>query len=215
MRGRVEVGQEFGRLTVSESVGSGKSLCKCSCGNEKIVRTQYLLSGNTKSCGCLKRDLTLKRLTTHGMTHTKLYSVWNSMMARCNNKRNKQYADYGGRGITVCKEWLNSTTFLEWAMPLWKEGLYIDRIDNDKGYSPENCRFITPYMSSFNRRSQKMNNGGYVGVTFHSHTGKFRSEVSRKYLGSFPTIKEAIEVRNSYIQKNGLPHKIQTYNEED
>ena len=92
---------------------------------------------------------------THGLSKHPLCSVWIAMRDRCNNPKHKEYHRYGGRGISVCTEWLDPGTFLKWAMPKWKKGLQIDRIDNNKGYSPDNCRFVTSKVNNNNTEVNK------------------------------------------------------------
>ncbi len=153
-------GQRFGRLCVQERQGSDawKSAlwcCKCDCGNECIVSSHNLRTGHTQSCGCLQRERAAKANTTHGHRHTRLYGIWNSMVARCHRKNTKAYPDYGGRGITVCDEWKRDfQAFYDWAMANgYNDTLSIDRKDNDKGYSPDNCRWATTEIQANNKRS--------------------------------------------------------------
>jgi hypothetical protein len=149
----------FGRLTAISRQYQGEDgawywLCKCECGNEIICNLGRLNSGNTKSCGCLKRDTTSSLMRKHGMTKTKLGVVFKGIKQRCSNPKHIGYKNYGGRGIYVCEEWLNnSSLFFEWAAESgYEEGLVIDRIDNDGPYSPENCRWVTPAKNSYNKR---------------------------------------------------------------
>lgn len=140
--------QKFGYLTVLELdksfKGQGRKwICKCECGNIKSISTSALNNGHAKSCGCHSHDGKKGVNKTHGMSQTRIYSEWISMKKRCkpNQKESKTYYD---RGISVCDEWLNDfVNFYQWAMEHgYNDSLSIDRIDNDKGYYPDNCRWI-------------------------------------------------------------------------
>lgn len=156
-------GQKFGLLTALYRNGKNKEgrymwRCKCECGNEYDVAASSLTSGNTRSCGCLQPKRAREAHLKHGdllfgKKATKLYEVWRGMKSRCTYKRHVEHKNYGQRGISVCAEWASDyVTFRDWALKNgYKEGLQLDRIDNDKGYSPENCRFVTRLENAQNR----------------------------------------------------------------
>lgn len=160
-------GQRFGRLTVlrrAENIGIYTAWeCLFDCGNKKIIRGNSIKSGMTRSCGCLYSEK--KRNKKHGLSKTKLHGIWRSMKSRCYNNNTAVFKNYGGRGITVCQEWINDFySFWQWALANgYKEGLSIERIDNDKGYSPDNCRWATPKEQTRNRRKTLIINGKSIG----------------------------------------------------
>ena len=173
------IGQRFGRLVVlkkSERRGHNQYwLCRCDCGNEKSICQWSLKYGSSRSCGCLQRELVSARSSgerhwkkhgdsmplREGRKRAKLYIVWFGMRYRCEKPYTRNYKWYGKRGISVCDEWADYSVFKEWALSHgYREGLTIDRIDNDGDYSPDNCRFLT---SADNvRRQHREVSGGEV-----------------------------------------------------
>lgn len=160
------VGTTWGRLTVVSRVGvtdNGKAtwLCRCACGEERVVAGKWLRSGNTRSCGCLQREKASARAkkgiaVTHGRSKTPEFCAWGDMVERCRCPTNRAYKHYGGRGITVCDRWLESFENFYADMgdrPSNKHSL--DRINNDGPYSPENCRWATWAEQSRNRRNNR------------------------------------------------------------
>lgn len=151
-------GKRFGRLVAIERVQNvGKKVswrCLCDCGKETNVLTTNLTTNRIKSCGCLKDQKLIERSTKHNQRHTKLYEVWKTMKQRCFNPNNKGYKNWGGRGIVVCNEWKdNYQAFYEWSMNNgYKEGLSIDRINNDGNYEPSNCRWADKITQCNNTR---------------------------------------------------------------
>ena len=150
-------GKRFGKLIALEKVRIGYSKykwrCVCDCGNEHFVNTYHLLHGDVKSCGCER----FKACVTHGMTETRLYHIWCTMKARCLRPTSQKYERYGGRGITVCDEWRDDfTKFYDWAVSNgYRDDLSIDRINNDDGYYPENCRWATAEQQANNTSANR------------------------------------------------------------
>lgn len=161
----------FGRLTAIESVDTrreGKVVwrCRCSCGTVVEVISTRLTSGINKSCGCLRKEGNQR---THGGRHTPEYSVWMKMRSRCNNPRATHFADYGGRGISVCARWNSFEAFLADMGARPSPAHSIDRINNLLGYSPENCRWATIKQQQRNRRSNRWITADGVCATLAEH----------------------------------------------
>jgi len=155
---KVKEGDRYIRFTILKEVqtkeypnGSSHRMfeCMCDCGNSRIIGLASLRSGATQSCGCLRDEL----VTTHGMSDTRQYNIWDSMLQRVTNPKNDRYKDYGGRGITVCKNWLNFECFWEDMAEGYSDELTIDRRDNTKGYCKENCQWSDRKTQQRNRRS--------------------------------------------------------------
>lgn len=161
-------GLRFGRLVVGElaedyiAPNGGivkQQKCKCDCGNEVIVRSSYLRSGKTRSCGCYRKEVTKARHITHGKAKTRINNIYHGMKYRCYATSCPNYKDYGGRGITICDEWLGELGFehfYDWAIKNgYDDNLSIDRINNDRDYSPGNCRWATVVEQANNKRNNR------------------------------------------------------------
>lgn len=197
-------GQTINRLVVIREAGRDKGgrvlwLCRClgkngdDCGNEVVVSGNDLRDGHTKSCGCLKRELCRERImprhTTHGCSQEPWYKTYEAMMRRCGHHgvaSERSLNDYRDRGITVCELWQKSPLdFGDWLLSHgWNKGLQIDRIDNNQGYCPENCRVVTPKENASNRRVTLRLDDGEPLAMFCSSVGietREGGKVTKKY----------------------------------
>lgn len=158
-------GDRYGRLTLVERRSSDQAqkalwLVRCDCGNSRVVRYSGLRSGNTKSCGCLSRETSRRHNSKHGHSRamwgqaSPTYNSWSSMVQRCTNPRYNGWHWYGGRGVKVCDRWLDFEAFLA-DMGHRPRGRTLDRIDNQRGYEPGNCRWATPREQGRNTRRCK------------------------------------------------------------
>lgn len=168
-------GKKFGRLRVvgysHTELRKAHWRCRCECGTELVVQANNLLSGHTRSCGCLRKwspgyDKNGKRI--------RLYSIWSAMKDRCYNPKNCRYIYYGGKGVSVCREWLEFINFHEWAMANgYNDDLTIDRIDPEGGYKPTNCRWIPMSQQFLNK-----NLGPNRGVSWDKRKRRWRARVT-------------------------------------
>ena len=155
-------GRRFGRLVALERAantasGNRRWLCQCDCGQTVIIGAADLRSGHSKSCGCLRRELS----TRHGLARDRIHRIWRCMIRRCFDSKHGNFHNYGGRGITVCEEWRHSfEAFARWAFDTgYNESLTLERIDTNKPYSPKNCCWATMKEQQRNRRNNRLVKG--------------------------------------------------------
>lgn len=161
------IGKKFGRLLViglskeRGSRGQLKYICKCDCGQIKHILGESLRSSKCQSCGCLNREITSAKMKTHGGSSSRLYHVWQGIKNRCLNPNSPEYYNYGGRGITICDEWLDFDNFRVFMLSIGynskaaKGAQTIERIDVNKGYFPDNCTLIPLKQQPLNMTSNR------------------------------------------------------------
>lgn len=207
--------KNLGRKFTSEKKMYKKTYCiyKCFCNKEFIAQKNNVDNGNTKSCGCLQKKRTSEARKTHGDCKTRLYKIYIHMKTRCYNKKEKQYKDWGGRGIVICQEWLNSyTSFRNWALENgYKKNLSIDRKDNDGNYEPSNCRWAKRTTQARNTRLiYSSNKSGYRGVSWNKRDEKWNSIIGvdneNIYIGKFECKIDAAYAYDTYVKSHGLEH---------
>ena len=208
-----DLGRIYPKETSKQKTRYG--LYKCFCGNEFKSTFQDIKSNHRKSCGCLKN------IGTHKLTNHRLYRIYDAMNQRVYNKNSLAYKNYGNRGITICNEWRNDfLNFYNWAIKNgYQDNLSIDRIDNDKGYSPDNCRWTKATIQRRNTRMlRKTNTSGYRGVSYISRDNKWKAQICvnniRISLGAYFDKIEAAKAYNNYVIINKLEHTLNIIKED-
>lgn len=212
MTARMDItNKAFGRLIaieISKRADNKRSywICQCECGNSKEVMLSHLRSGATQSCGCLQKEKASKANTTHGARGTSLYDRWKSMKQRCENPNNERYNRYGGRGIVVCHEWQNFEEFKNWSHSNgYSDDLTIDRKDNDKSYTPENCRWVSYTTNGRNREITVRVEGLTLGEIAEKQSLLYRTIHYRYYFLLTKNIQPSIESLINYQYDNHEP----------
>lgn len=182
-------GEKFGMLKViSFEYRKGTRTywkCECDCGGSRIVSNDHLKNGDTTDCGCYR--IHVSHWEKHGMSNSRIYRIWSLMKERCYNSKRPEYKHYGGRGIKVCDDWLDSKKFIDWSLKNgYKDDLTIDRLDNNKGYCPENCRWITQKEQGYNRRNNRYitYNGETKTITQWAEENGLKYHVLKKRIDS-------------------------------
>jgi len=195
------IDKKFGLLTVESGPFRKDNLiywnCICKCGNNKLVKSGNLKNNKTKSCGCLYKSRSKHNGNTY--KHKKEYAIWNSMINRCYNKNNKDYKNYGGKGIKVCDRWKNNFSNFFNDMGLKPESMSLDRINNNGNYEPENCKWSTYIEQASNRSNNRKVPGVKKRKTKYGYTYTIEMNLKGKflYLGSTKDFFEACCIRKS------------------
>lgn len=205
------IGKRFERwLVIGNSEKYRYYTCVCDCGKQKDVYAGNLVNGKSKSCGCLSVEMTKERESTHGMSNTKTYAAYGSMLSRTKGQStNSDY--YTERDIDVSSEWLESFENFFADMGECPEGLWLERKDNNLGYSKENCKWETPSRQNSNKR-RRDNTSGRMGVYFDAYSGKWKAEIFvdkvRHSLGRFLDFNDACEaVEKAELELLGFSRK--------
>jgi len=192
------------------------------CGKEFTTLAQSIKSGATSSCGCASIQLAVDKNKKHGLSNHRLYLIYRGMVNRCNNKNSNAYKYYGGKGVYICDEWIESNTnFFEWAFNNgYRDDLSLDRIDPYGNYEPSNCRWVTNRVQARNtRKLQKNNTSGYRGVSYCKERGKFLAQITVDYivirLGAFDNAVDAAYAYDEYVKKHQLEHTLNFANKHE
>lgn len=211
-RRKVQPGDKFGRLVVRGapfwmSTNSASRLqwavCQCECGEYTIVRHPSLISGNSRSCGCLRHELQNK----HGMSRSRLYRCWADMKCRCANPNSTNFIYYGARGISYCDDWDRFIPFRDWALSHgYRANRELERTDVNGHYCPQNCRWVTERQQANNRRDTKIVEAFGERKSIKEWSRDRRCAVS--YNGLLHRIKMGMPAESAVIEKPKKGHKI-------
>lgn len=190
--------KQFGKFAVidraiNSKAGKSRWVCKCECGNVRIVVGSDLKSGKTKSCGCIQK--------IHGHSSHRTFKIFAMMKERCYNPKSIVYKYYGGKGIKICKEWLEDfDAFYVWSLENgYSSDKTIDRIDSNRGYEPDNCRWVDKFVQAQNQKLRADNTSGVRGVKYNKARRKWEVSIQAKgkrhYLGLFEDLDRAKQVR--------------------
>jgi hypothetical protein len=191
------VGLTIGKVLVIDvdPTDKNKCICRCECGNVRSMRADVLSRG-IKSCGCVRSKPPL--CITHGKSHTRTYRIWQGLMQRCYNKSSVAYRRYGANGIIADTRWSNFESFLE-DMGETPHKHSIDRIDGNKGYSKENCRWVTQKIQARNTSNPTTNTSGHKGISYRTDKNRWEAYIGvdnrRIRIGYFKTLNAAINAR--------------------
>lgn len=195
---RVDLGQIYNENKTYKARAVLAECLNCSNGFKRYY-FDNLKAGKIKSCGCLKSENISKKVTLHGKTNTPIYRIWSSMKKRCLNPNDKGYKNYGGRGISVCDRWVQSFENFLADVGEPPPNCDLDRTNNEKGYSPENCKWVSRSENAFNRRRSPKNKSGKTGVCWNKLHKKWQATIRKNgqvhHLGLFKSIEDAIQAR--------------------
>lgn len=178
--------------------------CRCECGKTKAVQKYTLMKGLSKSCGCLSAEIASKSFKTHGATYADEYSSWRHMISRCCDEKCDAFKWYGGRGIYVCKEWMESFhAFLAAVGARPSKDHSLDRIDPNGSYVPGNVRWATRDVQSRNKRISSKNKTGVSGVSVFGKRFRAYGSINGKHvhIGLFGSVKEAADARKAWEER--------------
>lgn len=199
-------GNKYDRLTVCDEAGKSKNgsklwLCSCECGGTTVTTASSLKAGLVRSCGCLYKESRKDCNKQHGMSGTREYNSWSAMKQRCYNPESEYYDCYGGRGISVCDEWMVSFAKFYEDMGCCPEGMSIERIDVNGSYCKENCKWDTPSNQGYNTRMHSNNTSTKTGVHWHKATCKWAASIRANgksiHLGVFENFEDAVKARKA------------------